>query len=267
LYIIERIKRVDVFYNRIGLTIGNFEGLHRGHFQILKSLVSQSKKSELRPAVITFKEHPLKIVRNIEPEKLTVPSEKLIELKNEGIDLLIYLDFSRELADTQPLAFMDLLKRELSPRLLCLGSSFRFGRGNTGTIDFLYKNADKYGYEMLVVNDVIHNGVPISSTRIRDAVKNGQFNLVHELLGRYYQIYVIVGSENPYILKSFIQNCAIPEKGNFSVDLFGEGGVRVEDVRIERIEDGFRALYNGRLKLGALYKLRFNDRGKNDFDI
>ncbi len=120
---------------------------------------------------------------------------------------------------------------------------------------------------MLVVDDVIYNGAPISSTRIRDAVKKGQFNLVRELLGRNYQIYVTVYSENPYKLKSFVENCAIPEKGNFRVDLIDEGGERVQDVRIENIEDGFRVFYNGHLKLGALYKLRFKYRDKNDFDI
>jgi riboflavin kinase/FMN adenylyltransferase len=257
LYIIERIKRVDEFHNRIGLSIGNFEGLHRGHYQILRSLVSQSKQGGLKAAVMTFKEHPLKIVRNMEPEKLNVPGEKVIELKNEGIDFLMYLNFSKEFADTQPLTFMDLLKRELSPRLLCLGNSFRFGRGNTGTIDFLRKNAERYGYEMFVVNDVIHDGAPISSTRIRDAVKKGQFSLVRELLGRNYQIYVTVVSENPYKLKPFVQNCAIPDKGAFHADLYGEGGESMGDVRIRISEDGFLVLQNGCLKLRVLYKLQF----------
>ena len=73
MYISERIKRVDRFYGKIGLTIGNFEGHHRGHVEILGSLVKESRKRGLYSAVITFKEHPLKILGGVDPEKLWAP--------------------------------------------------------------------------------------------------------------------------------------------------------------------------------------------------
>ena len=100
MYINELIKKVDGFYGKIGLTIGNFEGHHRGHAEILGSLVNESRKRGLYSAVITFKEHPLKILRGVDPEKLWTPCEKIVSFKKAGIDLLFYIDFTKNISST-----------------------------------------------------------------------------------------------------------------------------------------------------------------------
>ena len=88
MYIVERIRKMDDFHGSVGLTIGNFEGFHRGHREIITTLITQSRRHGLYTAVITFKEHPLKILRGTEPEQLSLPHEKLVKLRKAGIDLL-----------------------------------------------------------------------------------------------------------------------------------------------------------------------------------
>jgi len=215
LYIVEKIKKIDFYYNKIGLTIGNFEGFHKGHLQIIRTLVKESRKRGLFPAVITFKAHPLKVLQKREPEKLSAPCDKLLRLQNEGIDLLMYIDFSTKFANTEPGAFLSMLKSNLSPRLICLGKAFRFGRENQGNTDLIRTCSQKLGYELLAVDDVKWDGSAVSSTRIRNEVKKGNFTLAQTLLGHSYYVYVTLKQEDPLLLKPFISHWALPEDGSF----------------------------------------------------
>lgn len=220
MYIIESIKRVDDFFDRIGLTIGNFEGFHRGHLKILNTLISESKRRGLFPSVLTFREHPLKVLKGEEPEKLQAPGDKIEELRREGIEFLIYIDFTKEFAGTEPFDFLLELRKTLSPKLYCLGKGFRFGKGNTGDISLIKKNALLLNYDVTLVDEVNLYGSPISSTRIRKAIISGQMELVTELLGRRYSVYLITDSlKRPRVLHPFIPNTALPKNGSFSGEM------------------------------------------------
>lgn len=257
MYIVERIKRLNDFHGKVGLTIGNFEGFHRGHREIVQTLLSQSGHRGLRTAVITFKEHPLKMLRGVEPERLTLPHEKLVNLRNAGVDLLFYLDFSAGFADTEPESFLRMLQRELAPGLLCLGRGFRFGKGNKGNIDFLSRNADQYSYDLLVVDDVMHLCGPVSSTRIRDAVKRGDFELADALLGQSYHLYVIGGGN---LLKPLCMNCAFPDEGRYMGVLYDDRERQGKGMVVERVDEGFCICEEVDLKRNGLYRLQFSHR-------
>jgi riboflavin kinase/FMN adenylyltransferase len=245
------------FHGKLGLTIGNFEGFHRGHREIVQTLLSECGDRMLRTAVITFKEHPLKLLRGVEPERLSLPHEKLVNLRNTGIDLLFYLDFSAEFADTEPESFLRMLQRELSPVLFCLGTGFRFGKGNQGDIDFLRRKADRYGYDLLVVDDVMHLGGPVSSTRIRDAVKRGDFELTDALLGQSYHLYV-TGEHR--MLQPLCMNCAFPDEGRYLGVLHDDREKGCNEMVVERVEEGFYVCEEVDLKRNGLYRLQFAHR-------
>jgi FAD synthase len=256
-HIVERIKKINGFHGRVGLTIGNFEGFHLGHREIITTLHAQSKSRGFQSAVITFKEHPLKILRGFEPERLSLPHEKLVNLKSAGVDLLLHLDFSREFADTEPEQFLALLRNMLSPGLLVLGRHFRFGRGNEGNIDFLRTMSENYGYDLVVVNDVMHSGEPVSSTRIRDAVKRGDFRVVDELLGHRYHLYV-TGKHR--LLRPLCMNCAFPDEGGYRAVLYEGSGKKGVVIDVERVEQGFVLRGDMDLKRDSLYRLQFSQR-------
>jgi riboflavin kinase/FMN adenylyltransferase len=252
----ERMRHVDPFFGRTGLTIGNFEGFHIGHRKIINTLAARSRSSGLYVGAITFKEHPLKVIRGFEPERLTLPHEKLVNLRSAGIDLLFYLEFSSAFAETGPEKFVQLLHGLLAPRLLCLGKGFRFGRDNLGDIDFLKKRASKYGYEVVVVEDVLYDGATVSSTRIRAAVKRGDFDLANALLGRPYHLYVIL-PPGELLLQPLCENCAFPASGTYDGELCSVYGGERRGVVIERASRGFKIIRGLEPDVDCLYRLSF----------
>jgi riboflavin kinase/FMN adenylyltransferase len=257
LHIVEHIRKINDFHGKLGLTIGNFEGFHRGHREIITTLLEQSLSRGLHPAVITFKEHPLRMLRGFEPERLSLPHEKLVNLKKAGVFLLFYLDFSPEFADTTPEGFLHMLKSTLAPGMLCLGRQFRFGRGNKGDIGFLGRKASVFGYDLVVVEDVMYENVAVSSTRIRDSVKRGDFELADALLGHKYHLYV---TGDGSLLKPLCMNCAFPVAGRYRAVLFEGGNKQGTGLLVKRVEQGFEIRNDIQLDDHALYRLQFSHR-------
>jgi riboflavin kinase/FMN adenylyltransferase len=258
-FIVETIKRLDRFHDKLGLTIGNFEGFHPGHREIIRTLVAQSRRRGLYAAVITFKQHPLKILRGVEPERLTLPCDKIISLRKMNIDLLFYLDFSTEFADTDPFDFLKMLNDKLSPKLYCLGSGFRFGRKNRGDIDFLQKNGKRFKYDLQIVDDIMYDSSPVSSTRIRDAVKSGDVALASALLGRDYYLYVKVDAVQS-TLKPLCTNCAFPVEGIYGSRLVDVGSGNAVNIFVKREKSGFSLRDGAVLKEDSLYRLVFLEK-------
>jgi riboflavin kinase/FMN adenylyltransferase len=219
LLIIERIKRIEPYSGKIGLTIGNFDGFHLGHKKIVKTLVHECKKRGLFSALITFKQHPLKVIGGEEPDKIGVIIEKLLWFLQQGIDLLLYIDFSKKLAATLPSDFLNILHKQLEPKLYCLGRGFRFGKDNRGDIELMGGYASELGYQLISIEDVTLHGEAVSSTRIREAIKKGDFKLVTELLGRRYSVYLEADHSSGETLKSFISDMALPDNGRYKGEL------------------------------------------------
>jgi len=262
LYIVESLKRVDAFYGNIALTIGNFEGYHLGHASVVNLLVEEAKKRRLFPAVMSFKQHPLKVLKGREPSKLWASSEKIKCFLKQGIVLFIYLNFNRELADTPAHKFLKMLHGNLNPKILCLGESFRFGKENLGGIELVEKQGKNYGYDLLTVKEVIYQGAPVSSTRIRKTVKEGNIEQANQMLGRPYSIYLKKYNKRDGFMRPFIENITLPGKGQFKGFLKGEDRKLIPEVIFE-IRDGF--FYSDKLNFGTediLYNFCFTESGE-----
>jgi len=234
MHVVEKIHRIEEFYGRLGLTIGNFEGFHRGHLKIIQSLISECRGRGLSSAVITFKDHPLKVLSGCEPEKLCAAADKIRCFKKSGIDLLFYVDFSPSLAATSPNRFILELHKKLYLKLLCLGKGIRFGKDNKGDIPFLETCSSNLGFTLVPVEEAIYRNQPISSTRIRAAIKDGRFTQVYDMLGREYSVYLEL-DEGSKALRPFIAHMAFPESGLFSglIEHVGTGERYPEKIRIE----------------------------------
>jgi riboflavin kinase/FMN adenylyltransferase len=215
MHICERLKAVEPYSGRLGLTIANFEGFHRGHREIIDALVRASRAKGLYSAVLTFSQHPVSVLAGREPERLWSPTDRIRCFEDAGIDLLISMNFTPEFASLTPREFLDSLAGTLSPRVLCLGAHFRFGGGNAGDVAFLEESKGVYGYALVTVDDYLVDGAPVSSTRTREAVKKGNIRLATELLGREYCVSLVPLERSGKVLIPFIEHSAVPARGRY----------------------------------------------------
>jgi riboflavin kinase/FMN adenylyltransferase len=167
-------------------TIGNFDGVHRGHQKILASVVARARERG-RPAIaITFDPHPLKVLHpELAPKMIqTLPQrEEMIEAL--GIDALLAIPFTRDFSLTEPEEFVAaFLHRRLAVSEILLGSHFAFGRGKRGNLELLETLGGSCGFAAEGVGEVLHDGAPISSTRIREAILGGDIASANAMLGR-----------------------------------------------------------------------------------
>jgi FAD synthase len=215
MHIFERLKTVEPYSGRLGLTIGNFEGFHLGHRKIVDTLVRTSRAKGFQSAVLTFTRHPVSVLAGREPERLWSPTDKIRRFAESGIDLLFSVDFTPEFAALTPKGFLDALARTLAPRVLCLGANFKFGRSNAGDAAFLAESADVYGYTLVTVDDFLVDGAPVSSTRTREAVKKGNIPLATKLLGRTYCVSLLPLEKSGRVLVPFLDHSAVPARGRY----------------------------------------------------
>jgi len=170
----------------IGLTIGNFDGVHIGHQALIKKLIAESKKRNLTPSVMTFEPHPKEFfISENAPSRLTTLREKLEFFLNYGIEKVFVCAFNQKFSNISSEAFMgQILKEQLKVQLLIVGDDFRFGSKRQAGIEDLKKNA----FELFEIPEIDVNGKRVSSTRIRECLKEGRIQEVNQFLGRPYTI-------------------------------------------------------------------------------
>jgi len=181
--------------SEVVLTIGTFDGVHRGHQRLLAGLVRRAKETGRLSAALTFCSQPrLSLHPELQPAYLTTLEEKGAILESLGLDLLLLLPFTRALADTPAEAFVRQIYDQLRMRELWVGDGFAMGRGRAGDTARLQALAAQLGYVLRVVPPVYDNGQVISSTRIRRLILEGKVGVAAQLLGRPYALSGGVGT-------------------------------------------------------------------------
>jgi riboflavin kinase/FMN adenylyltransferase len=183
---------------RCYLTIGSFDGVHRGHQEIIKGLVSDAKAEDIPSVALTFFPHPSAVLLERKPIfYLTSPDEKADLLGTMGVEYVITQRFDLTLAQVSASSFLDTLQDRLGFRRLWVGEDFAFGHQREGDQRFLKRASEERGFELHVVPPVFIDNEVVSSTRIRNALRVGEVSLAAELLGRYFNItgVVVTGSD------------------------------------------------------------------------
>ncbi len=172
------------------VTIGNFDGLHRGQSELIAQVRERARASGQHALVVTFEPHPKKVLRpESAPPCLTTGSQKLRLLEAADVDAVAVIDFDTEFSETTAAAFVtDFLVGRLAAVEVYVGSSFTFGRGREGTLEFLIERGARDGFVAVGVPEVVHDGEAISSTRIRHLIAAGEVEEAAELLGRTYSV-------------------------------------------------------------------------------
>jgi len=172
------------------VTIGNFDGVHLGHHMLFSEVVSRAYQNQGTSVVITFDPHPLQVMRPEIGIKLISTYEQKVELISlAGIDVLVVIPFTRDFAATSAEAFVDeVLIRTISVKELVVGYDYAFGKGRQGNIEFLKEQGRLKGFPVKVVEPYYVDDMLVSSSKIRELVRQGRMMDVKKLLGRNYQI-------------------------------------------------------------------------------
>ncbi len=167
-------------------TVGNYDGVHRGQRAILDLVTARARATGLSSMVVTFEPHPLSILRpESAPLLLSTPLQKERLLDQAGIDVVLVVRFTPEVSQTPARLFVrDFLHRVLDLREIYVGTRFVFGHQREGDLALLRQLGRDFGFDAFGVEEVLSGGEPISSTRIRAAVAEGQVESACEMLGR-----------------------------------------------------------------------------------
>ncbi len=176
------------------VTVGTFDGVHRGHWAVLQEIRQRARATGRRSVLLTFHPHPLRIVRpEAAPLLLTTPVEKKEILAESGLDYAVFLRFTTELSRYTPERFVrEILVGRLGVDELVIGYDHGFGRGRTGDADTLREVGREAGFTVDVVPPVEAGGDAVSSTRIRQAVAAADMGEARRGLGRPYSVRGVV---------------------------------------------------------------------------
>lgn len=184
-------ETVPADFGPCALTIGNFDGVHAGHRELMRRVAAVAAPHHLRPSVLTFDPHPAKIVAPARsPKLITTIDERLALIQAEHMEHALVLGFTAEIARLQPDEFVrQLLVEQLKARYVVVGDNFRFGRDQAGDAGLLTELGDRYGFRVEAVPAVKLDGVVVSSSAIRKAIASGlEIAVANAMLERPYAV-------------------------------------------------------------------------------
>jgi riboflavin kinase/FMN adenylyltransferase len=172
------------------LTIGNFDGMHKGHLALFDKVKERAKSLQGQSAVMTFEPHPIKVIMpGNGPPLITPIQQKLRLMEGTGIDVIFCLPFTKEFAAISARDFVkDILVDKIGIKEIVVGYDYTFGHGRGGNIQLLKEMGSHFGFTVHVVDPVRINNTLVSSTSIRNLVQEGNLKEAKKLLGRDYQI-------------------------------------------------------------------------------
>ena len=229
------------------VTIGMFDGIHRGHREVLSEIRRRAEGVGGRSVLVTFHPHPLTIVRpEWAPAMLTTPVEKKEILAESGLDYAVFLAFTPMLAAYTPRRFVEeILVERVNVGELVVGYDHRFGKGREGDADMLKELGAELGFAVDVVGPVTSQGEAISSTKIRQALLEGDVEAARRGLGRPYSLrgLVVRGDQRGRTL-------GFPT-ANLEVRGGGEGGKLIPPPGIYAVRGTVRSgTFDGALHIG-----------------
>ena len=203
----DNIKIFDLDFNEFDLSpkavsLGNFDGVHKGHQKLMKENIKISKEKNLTPSVLLFKENTKNIL-NGEKEYLTSLEDKIEILKNLGIECFCLLEFSDKFKDLSPYEFIEeILYKKLNTKYVIVGDNYRFGKMAKGDIKTLKKYEEDFAYKTKVVDFELDDGKIINSTDIRQMVREGKIEKANKDLGHPFKMQgkVIKGAQRGRLL-------------------------------------------------------------------
>ncbi len=223
-------------------TIGNFDGIHVGHQQIVRGVVERARELGRPSAVITFHPHPLSIVApDRVPKQILTLSQKEELLRDLGVDALLVVPFTHEFSRWTAERFIEeFLVNALRAAEVRIGRDFCFGAGREGNLERLTEAGKRFGFDVEGVEDVKCRGIRVSSSLVRDAISKGAMRIVTMALGRTYFVDGRVATGRRLGRKMGFPTVNVDPAN----DLFPGGGVYITTCRFESFSRCFESVTN-----------------------
>ena len=172
------------------VTIGNFDGVHAGHRQLLRRVVELGREHHLTPVVLTFDPHPTRVVApQRAPRLLTTMEERIAMIREQGVKEVVVLPFTAQVAMLSPLEFVErIMVEQLHARIVMVGDNFRFGHKQAGDIKTLTELGERFGFQTHIVDAVERRGRVVSSSAIRQLIEAGNVAMACRLLESPYSL-------------------------------------------------------------------------------
>lgn len=184
--IVQHTKDIQELF---GATLGNFDGVHKGHVSMLAQAKQQCRSRHLKFAVITFFPHPAQILKAQRAFLLSEYDDRRTLLENEGVDILVEIPFTREFSSLTPELFIQEYIAAIDQlKLLCLGYDFAFGANKSGDIKTFQNLINQSEQAIIELDPFKQDNLAVSSSLIRDLIRKGRIIDVKELLGRNYKL-------------------------------------------------------------------------------
>ena len=205
--------------NGIALALGTFDGFHIGHKKVIENAVASNKN----PKVLLFNEHPQKVLKKKSPGELITETDKIKLLGEWGVEPIV-INFSDIMTLAYEEFFYEIIVKKIGASVLSCGFNYHFGAKALGNTENLKTLCEKENIELLVSAPVEYKGEPVSSTRIRNAIRNGDIEDANNMLGREfsYDFLVVHGDargrtiESPTINQFFTDDFIVPEFGVYA---------------------------------------------------
>lgn len=243
-------------YKDLSLALGFFDGIHKGHREVILNAVNLAKANRIKSAVVTFKENPKSIINDIKPCYILSLKDRIEFIRKLKIDYLFLLDFNKELAKVKKDEYLKkYLIERYNPKFITIGFNHYFGESREGNIEYLRKEENRFNYKSMEILPILdETGLAISSSRIKRLIEVGNIERANNLLGYKFFIEnkIIRGNQIGRQIGFRTANIEYPER---IVRI--PKGVYAVKVRIEGFEKeyegvmnfGFKPTFNNNLKL------------------
>ena len=192
-----------------------FDGVHIGHQSIVSHAVELAKKIDGKAVVFTFSNHPLSVLApQAMPPQIGNNTLREVRLEELGVDILLNIPFTKEFAARRPEEFLELLRLNLAPAYVVTGPNYTFGYKGKGTQRMLVRSGNEYGFTAEICPAILRDGRPVSSTRVRALIAEGDLHTASDFLGYPFTVIerVIHGDERGRVIGFPTANLAISEQ-------------------------------------------------------
>jgi hypothetical protein len=230
------MKIIEIDLNYIAdedsvIALGNFDGVHKGHIELINRAVKNAKKLNIKSSLLLFNEHTDNLVKVGKKDIITTNQTKFEIIEDLGVDIIYLIDFTRDFMAYTPMMFLkDFLADNLKIKGVVVGYDYTYGYKKSGDVEFLNKNKNLFK-SVDVIEQISSHGVKISSTLIRKLIEDGKIKEADELLSRPYKLIgEIIHAKGlgkkmgyPTANLKLIDNFVIPRFGVYDTDIIIKG--------------------------------------------